>query len=237
MNNGCDPRFELSFTAVTTLPKAVLLDMDGTLVDTEPLWWQAADETATRLGYVLESSSTADVVGRPVSHTAGYLACVTGTAQPVEELAGELEARFLVLVRNHTTVLPGARSLLALLQESRIPAALVSASPRSVVDVVLDVLGRRLFATSVAAGETPRTKPFPDPYLAAARALGLAAIDCLAVEDSPTGIASAEAAGVPVIVVPSPTTAEDGPGRTRVRSLEEADLALLAKACRAGSKT
>ena len=215
---------------MTTLPAAVLLDMDGTLVDTEPLWWTAAEATAQALGRPINEGDSSDVFGRPVSYTADYLIRVSSSNRSTNDVAGELEQRFLTLVSGHLRLLPGAEALLVLLHEQQIPVALVSASPRSVVDAVLQVLGRHRFAVSIAAGETAFPKPAPDPYLAALAALGCAPAECLAVEDSPTGIASATAAGLAVVMVPSPLASADGPRRTRVGSLAELDLAGLSRA-------
>lgn len=131
-----------------------------------------------------------------------------------------LEARFLTAVQRETVPLPGAVELLDLLQESGIPTALVSASSRSVTDAVLKTLGADRFGTTVAEGETPRTKPAADPYLTAARILGVDPAACLAVEDSPTGVAAAETAGCRVLAVPSYTSIEPGPRRTVRRGLE-----------------
>ncbi|MFD0349599.1 HAD family hydrolase [Kitasatospora aburaviensis] len=124
----------------------------------------------------------------------------------------------------------GALALLAELRDARVPTALVSASPRRVVDMVLGTIGRDWFAVTLAAEDTPRTKPAPDPYLAAAEHLGLDPAACVAVEDTPTGVASATAAGCAVLAVPSSDVAiPDGSRITLLDSLERADLALLGK--------
>ncbi|MFE1886720.1 HAD family hydrolase, partial [Streptomyces diastatochromogenes] len=130
-----------------------------------------------------------DVLGRSTADTARHLHRLTG-ADP-RELAADLDARFLEAVQREATPLPGALELLDVLQESDLPMALVSASARPVVDAALKVLGADRFRTTLAEGETPRTKPAADPYLAAARALGVDPTACLAVEDSPAGVAAA----------------------------------------------
>ncbi|MFG2603614.1 HAD-IA family hydrolase [Streptomyces sp. NPDC048514] len=181
-------------------PDAVLLDMDGTLVDTESLWLRTVRETAPAIG----TDDLASVLGRSTADTAAFLHPLTGTGPGA--LAAELESRFLDAVRREAGPLPGALELLDLLGEAGLATALVSASARPVVDAVLKTLaaqGAPAFGTTVAAGETRRTKPAADPYLAAARALGADPAACLAVEDSPTGVAAAEAAGCRVLAVPS----------------------------------
>ncbi|MGW2487413.1 HAD-IA family hydrolase [Streptomyces sp. NPDC001606] len=192
-----------------TALEAVLLDMDGTLVDTERLWWEAVEETA---GRPLTEDDQPDVLGRPVEHTAAWLAESTG--RPAAVLAAELHHAFAERVRTGVVPRPGALELLTGLAAAAVPAALVTASPRVVADVVLDVLGRHRFAASVTADDTDRTKPAPDPYLAACEALGVDPAACVAVEDTETGVASAEAAGCAVLAVPSLAPIGAAPGRT-----------------------
>ncbi|MDF3291678.1 HAD family hydrolase [Streptomyces silvisoli] len=206
---------------------AVLFDMDGTLVDTEDVWWQAVADTASDLGYRLSGRDLPDVLGRPVEHTADHLLRVTGTDRERAALAAELDGRFAELVGSDIRPRPGALALLDALRAQRLTTALVSASPRRVVDMVLRVLGRDRFAVTVSADDTPRTKPAPDPYLAAARQLGVDPAHCVAVEDTPTGVASAEAAGCQVLAVPSAVPIPEAPGRTVLPSLEGAGPELL----------
>jgi HAD superfamily hydrolase (TIGR01509 family) len=203
----------------------VLFDMDGTLVDTEDLWWRAADRVAALAGHRLADADVPDVLGRPVEHTAAYLHRLTGASESV--LAADLHARFATLVAGHLVPRPGAVELLARVAAAGLATALVSASPRAVVDLVLEALAGHRFTVSVAAGETPRGKPFPDPYLAAVRALGLCVGACVAVEDTPVGVASAEAAGLQVLAVPSATPIQPAPGRLVRASLVGVDLADL----------
>ncbi|MFJ3790837.1 HAD family hydrolase [Kitasatospora sp. NPDC090091] len=217
-------------SAVPALPAAVLFDMDGTLVDTEHLWWQAAAELADELHRPLTESDAPEVLGQAVEHTAAHLHRVSGTALSEAELAARLGDSFAGKVAAETVPRPGALALLAELRDARVPTALVSASPRRVVDMVLGTIGRDWFAVTLAAEDTPRTKPAPDPYLAAAERLGLDPAACVAVEDTPTGVASATAAGCAVLAVPSSDVAiPDGSRITLLDSLERADLALLGK--------
>ncbi|MFD3454913.1 HAD-IA family hydrolase [Streptomyces sp. NPDC058691] len=207
--------------------KAVLFDMDGTLVDTEELWWEAVEQVAAGLGHVLGDADVTEVLGRAVEHTAAHLVSTTGTATRADELAAVLHREFASRVRGRTVPRPGAIELLDELARHAVPIALVSASPREVVDIVLDVLGRDRFAVSFTADDTERTKPAPDPYLAAARALGADPASCVAVEDTPTGVASAEAAGCRVLAVPSMAPIAPGPGRMVLGSLERAGVTML----------
>ncbi|QHA03535.1 HAD-IA family hydrolase [Streptomyces broussonetiae] len=194
--------------------QAVLFDMDGTLVDTERLWWEAVEQVA---GRPLTETDQPDVLGRPVEHTAAWLAADTGRTAP--DLAADLHREFAARVRTGIVPRPGALELLDALAAAGVPTALVTASPRAVADVVLDALGAHRFAASVTADDTARTKPAPDPYLAACRALGVEAAGCVAVEDTETGVASAEAAGCAVLAVPSLAPIGAAPGRTVRESL------------------
>ncbi|RMB86841.1 hydrolase [Streptomyces shenzhenensis] len=189
--------------------QAVLFDMDGTLVDTERLWWEAVEQVA---GRPLTAADQPEVLGRAVEDTAGWLAAAGG--RPPAELAGALQREFTARVRTGIVPRPGALDLLDALGRAGVPTALVTASPRAVADIVLDALGPGRFAASVTADDTGRTKPAPDPYLTACRALGVDPAACVAVEDTDTGVASAEAAGCAVLAVPSLAPIEAAPGRT-----------------------
>ncbi|MEU2429917.1 HAD family phosphatase [Streptomyces sp. NPDC007861] len=195
--------------------------MDGTLTDTETLWWHTAQEVADGLGHLLSDADTSEVVGRCVQDTAAHLRRVSGTERPLDTVVAELETRFLAAVQEETVVLPGARELLDALRDMGIPAALVTASPRPVVESVLKLLGAESFQVTVVADDTDRTKPHPEPYLVAARALGVDPAGRLAVEDSPAGIAAAQAAGCRVAVVPSILPVGAAPGRRVLTGLQE----------------
>jgi len=205
---------------VTTHPQlplqAVLFDMDGTLVDTERLWWEAVEHVA---GRALTEADQPEVLGRPVEHTAEWLGASPGAGASVADIADALHQEFARRVRTGIVPRPGALDLLDALAREGVPTALVTASPRAVADTVLEALGASRFAVSVTADDTDRTKPAPDPYLAACRALGVDPTACVAVEDTQTGVSSAEAAGCAVLAVPSLAPIDAAPGRTVLASL------------------
>lgn len=212
--------------------KAVLFDMDGTLVDTEDLWWEAVEHVAATRGYEVSDADLPDVLGRPVAHVAAVLRRATGSS--LASLAADLHREFATRVSGRIVVRPGAVGLLDRLPSHGIAIGLVSASPRSIVDTVLRTLGADRFAVTVTADDTEHTKPAPDPYLLAARVLGVPPEACVAVEDSPAGVRSAERAGCPVLAVPSVTPIPPAPGRTVIDSLEQADIPLLQALARTG---
>ncbi|MFE9258700.1 HAD family hydrolase [Streptomyces sp. NPDC006879] len=214
-------------TADGSALQAVLLDMDGTLVDTEGFWWDAEVEVFAALGHPLDESWRDVVVGGPMTRSAGYLIQATGAEITLAELTVLLNESFVDRISRGVPLMPGAERLLAELARHNVPTALVSASHREIIDRVLRSLGPERFALSIAGDEVGRTKPHPDPYLLAAKGLGAHPSRCAVIEDTATGVAAAEAAGCRVVAVPSVTGILPAPGRTVVGSLEDVDLTFL----------
>lgn len=185
-------------------PAAVLFDMDGTLVDSEPVWDEALKELARWLGGSLSPEARLRTVGTDVAVSVDIVHADVGRpdADPVlsgKKLIAEAGTRFAAgLVWR-----PGARELVDAVRAAGIPVALVTNTERSLVRLALGPLVEELFDVSVCGDEVPRSKPAPDPYEKAARLLGVEPAAALAIEDSPTGAASAQAAGCPVLVVPA----------------------------------
>ncbi|MFI1591790.1 HAD family hydrolase [Streptomyces halstedii] len=217
----------LTRTAEGSALQAVLLDMDGTLVDTEGFWWDVEVEVFADLGHRLDAAWRDVVVGGPMTRSAGYLIEATGAVIDLEELTVLLNDRFEKRIGRGVPLMPGAARLLAELAAHGVPTALVSASHRRIIDRVLDSVGHHHFALTVAGDEVARTKPHPEPYLAAAAGFGAEPGRCAVIEDTATGVASAEAAGCRVVAVPSVADIAPAPGRAVVPSLEHVDLAFL----------
>ncbi|MEV4685868.1 HAD family hydrolase [Streptomyces kurssanovii] len=217
----------LTRSAEAAALQAVFLDMDGTLVDTEGFWWDAEVEVFADLGHRLDEAWRDVVVGGPMTRSAGYLIEATGADIGLAELTVLLNDKFEERISRGVPLMPGAARLLAELAAHNVPTALVSASHRRIIDRVLASLGPQHFALSVAGDEVPRTKPHPDPYLLAAQGLGAEPARCAVVEDTATGVASAEAAGCRVVAVPSVAPIQPAGGRVVVRSLEEVDVVFL----------
>jgi HAD superfamily hydrolase (TIGR01509 family) len=214
-------------TAEGSALQAVLLDMDGTLVDTEGFWWDVEVEIFAGLGHALDDSWRHVVVGGPMTRSAGFLIEATGADITFAELSVLLNDGFEDRIGRTLPLMPGAARLLAELSAHEIPTALVSASHRRIIDRVLASLGPQHFSLSIAGDEVERTKPYPDPYLIAAARLGVDPARCAVVEDTATGVAAAEAAGCHVVAVPSLAPIAPGARRTVVTSLEEVDLPFL----------
>ncbi|MEU4795671.1 HAD family phosphatase [Streptomyces sp. NPDC023327] len=214
-------------TAEGSALQAVLLDMDGTLVDTEGFWWDAEVEVFKQLGHTLDEAWRDVVVGGPMTRSAGFLIDSTGADISLAELTVLLNDGFEERISRSLPLMPGAARLLAELAAHEVPTALVSASHRRIIDRVLESIGAHHFELTVAGDEVARTKPHPDPYLLAAAGLGAHPARCAVVEDTATGVAAAEAAGCRVVAVPSVAPIPAVAGRTVVSSLEDVNLPFL----------
>lgn len=204
--------------------QAVLFDMDGTVVDSEPLWADAMRLIATDLGGTLTEEALARTTGLSVPASVDLMLAELGSDLPHHEATEQLLGRTAEVFAAELMWQPGAQELVDALRAAGVTTALVTNSPRVVVDVAMDRLGAHRFDLAVCGDEVTAHKPDPEPYLAAMRLLGQPAENCLAVEDSPSGTAAAVAAGIPVLVVPSEVPVPDGPGRIFAASLLEATV-------------
>lgn len=188
--------------STVALPAAVLWDMDGTLVDTEPYWIETEQELAHRHGATWTHDDAMALVGSDLMDSGVYIRERMGLDLSPREIVELLLDGVVRKVAREVPWRAGARELLSALGETGVPCALVTMSWRRFVEPVLEQLPAGSFAHVVTGDEVPRGKPHPDPYLRAATLLGLDPRACVAIEDSPTGAASAAAAGCPVLVVP-----------------------------------
>jgi HAD superfamily hydrolase (TIGR01509 family) len=213
------------------LLRAVLFDMDGLLVDSEPLWFEAECAVMATMGGSWTRADQLELTGGSLEHSVGYMR--SRALRPAEPaLVGRwlLGTMASLIAERGVPLMPGAAGLLAELAAAGIPMALVTSAQRPIMDAVI-ASASLAFGTTVCAEDVSHGKPAPDPYLRAAALLGQPPAGCVALEDSPRGIAAAEAAGCPVIAVPSvPLPAALGtarPGRAIVASLQEVDLARI----------
>ena len=212
------------------MPAAVLWDMDGTLVDTEPYWIECERELVARYGHEWSDDDAHALVGNPLLVSAEIVRERGHVPLPAETIVDVLLDGVVARVREHVPFRPGARELLEGLVAAGVPCALVTMSYRRFTDAVVEALPPGAFAAVVAGDEVTRGKPHPEPYLTAAARLGVPPEACVAIEDSPTGVASAVAAGVPTLAVEHLVPVSPGPLRTIVRTLEgwaPADLGAL----------
>jgi HAD superfamily hydrolase (TIGR01509 family) len=201
------------------LPAGVLWDMDGTLVDTEPYWMDREYALAEKYGGRWSDEDCLAVVGGDLIDSATYMRDHMGIDRTPLQIIEELLDGVVEMVEREVPWRPGARELLAELRELEVPCALVTMSWRRFADPVLLALPEESFDAVVCGDEVSRGKPHPEPYLRAAELLGLAAEETIAIEDSPTGALSAEAAGCQVLVVPSHVTVPGGDRRVLRDSL------------------
>jgi HAD superfamily hydrolase (TIGR01509 family) len=208
---------------ITTIG-AVLFDMDGTIVDTEPLWYEAEVRLVAGYGGELGPDHAARLLGKPIEYSAAYLREVGGIDLDAATLGDQLNTQMVKLLSEGVTWRPGARELLDALVAAGVRRGLVSASHRQIIDAVLTNIAETRFEVIVGHDDVTSTKPDPEPYLLAARHLGLDPADCVVFEDSATGVASAVAAGCRVVLVPGRIPVDPGPGVTVIRSLADVRL-------------
>ncbi len=214
------------------LPQAVLFDMDGTLVDTEPMWVATEAEVAASFGHTWTAEDQRYCLGASATTVAAYIAERTGTRTPQGEIIDMMYAAVARRMAEGPALRPGAKELLAELDALGVPMALVTSTYRSLLGAALGGIGDHYFTVTVAGDEVAHTKPHPEPYLKAARLLGADPRRCVAVEDSPTGAASAQAAGCTVVAVPHAAPVPEAERRYVISSLEEIDAAWLGRVAR-----
>lgn len=195
--------------------EAIFFDMDGLFLDSEPLWHLSQTQMMNSLGYDWQDSDQIHCLGGPLSRVADYMSECLGGTQSRESLLEMVITDMSQRLTQKPPFMPGALELSKILKSAEIRHALVSASPRVLVDAVLDGFPDNHFEFSVAAGDIERTKPYPDPYLHAAKLAGVNIEHCLIFEDSMTGITSALASGAFVVAVPHYIQVEPT-GRLRV---------------------
>ncbi|GAA1193393.1 HAD family hydrolase [Prauserella alba] len=217
-------------------PAAVLWDMDGTLVDSEKLWDVVLAEGAQRLGGELTAAERTALVGSNMAATSRRLLELAGLAvtdEAADEVADWMRGRTAELFSGALPWRPGAREALETLRAAGVPCALVTSTERGLTELALNTIGREFFAATVCGDEVDgKNKPHPEPYLRAARLLGVDPVACVAVEDSPVGATSAEEAGCAVLVVEADVPVERSPGRTFRPSLVGVDTGALSRLIR-----
>ena len=195
--------------------------MDGLLIDTEPAWRAAESAVFAGLGIALSDSDLLDSTGQPIEELIPAWRLrkppASGLTDPEltdpeltdAEVADRITDQVIAHVMAEGQPMPGVTAAIALFGRYGLPLAIASSSPRRLIDAVCVRLGLDGIEVRCSAADEALGKPAPDVYLTAARRLGVAAANCLAMEDSPAGIASAKSAGMRCVAVPDPLLAGD----------------------------
>ena len=200
---------------------AIFFDMDGLMVDSEPQWFVSEIEVTKPFGYTWLEEDQVACLGGPLTRVGQYMFEKCGQVQSPHFFTQELIRVQAEKMRGNTPTMPGAVELVKDLQAHGVKTALVSASPRNIVDAVLDNLGHDLFPFSISSDDVSVTKPNPECYLKAA-ALGQSQIsNCLIFEDSLTGMNAAISSGARLIAVPHLVSIEESPTVRVIKSLEQ----------------
>jgi HAD superfamily hydrolase (TIGR01509 family) len=215
-----------------TLPiRAVLFDMDGVLVDSEPIWYAVEGSLVERLGGTWGREHQAKCIGGTVDATCRYIVELTGTSWSVAQVQEAVMADMVASLSSDLSVHEGALELVDAVRARGALTALVTSSFRPIVDPVVAMLGTHRFDVVITGDEVARGKPDPEPYATACRRLRVRPEDAVVVEDALNGVLSAEAAGCAVVVVPSVAPVEPAPGRSVVDRVSTIDPDWLLSLC------
>jgi HAD superfamily hydrolase (TIGR01509 family) len=213
--------------APPVLPAAVLFDLDGTLIDSEDLWWEAECLTVAGWGGTWTREDQAHCLGGPLERVTTYMADRTGADVGAAVIGSRILDTMEGLLRSgNLDWRPGALELLVECRDRGVRTALVSNSHRRLLDAVADAVAHHpgipdpAFDATVAGDEVDEGKPHPEPYLSAAKALRVDIADCVVIEDSPTGVASGQASGAFVLAVPHLVAVPEAPRRVVLHTLD-----------------
>ena len=207
--------------------EAIFFDMDGLMVDSEPEWFLSEVEVTKPFGYTWLEVDQIACLGGPLSKVGQYMFDKCGQQNSPEYFTQTLIDSQVARMRGNTPTMPGAVKLVRELQSHGVKTALVSASPRNIVDAVLDNLGHDLFPFSISSDDVVKTKPDPEAYLKAADMSGTNISNCLVFEDSITGMSAAIASGAYLIAVPHLVSIEQSPRVRVINSLEQLSFSKL----------
>ena len=207
--------------------EAVFFDMDGLMVDSEPEWFLSEIEVTRPFGYTWLELDQIACLGGPLSKVGQYMFEKCAQQKSPEYFTQTLIDTQVARMRGNTPTMPGAVELVRELQSHGVKTALVSASPRNIVDAVLDNLGHDLFPFSISADDVTQTKPDPESYLKAAEMSESEISNCLIFEDSITGMNAAIASGAYLIGVPHLVSIEESARVRVIKSLQQLSYSKL----------
>jgi HAD superfamily hydrolase (TIGR01509 family) len=202
----------------------VFFDMDGLMVDSEPQWLISETQLTGEYGYAWTSQDQVACLGGPLTRVGEYMYEKCKRAQSPEFFTKKIIEIQSQRMQEHTPLMPGALELVRDLQENGVKTGLVSASPRIIVDAVLDQIGRDLFPFSITSDDVVNTKPHPDAYIKAASISDSDISNCLIFEDSLTGVQAAVNSGAWLIAVPHLVVVEESARVRSITSLRQLDF-------------
>jgi len=206
---------------------AILFDMDGTLIDSEPLWLQAEIEVMAAVGCKWDGQDQINCLGGPLERTEKYMQERSNHIKPYGYFGEQLFAVMEEKLTNNLELIPNALELLEQCKDANIKVALVTASSRRLMQAALKWFPESTFLAAVSRDDVEVTKPDPAPYLLAAKLMGVDIKNCLVFEDSITGAQSGLRSGAQVIGIPHLIQMPDDPNLRVVKSLSDIDLAKL----------
>ncbi len=176
--------------------------MDGTLVDSEPTWLESEIELMERFGYLWTAKDQAFCLGGPLSRVGDYMNQLAGNTKDGDYFVTELVNLMVNRMENEARLMNGALKILSFVRDQGARTALVSASPRKLVDAVLKSIAPVSFELTISSDDVKVPKPSPESYIKAAAHFGVNPENCLVLEDSLTGVQSAVESGAYVIALP-----------------------------------
>ena len=211
--------------------RAAIFDLDGVLVDSEPLYADALNRVMVKEGVEpLTEAESRSLIGTTVEATWNAIKEMRSLTKPFEYYVGIYSPTLIEIFREGLELQPGAMAAVQAVRDRGLPLGLATSSRRAWVDVKLEVAGvTGIFDAVVTGDEVQQGKPSPEIYLSVARLLGIAPSECLAIEDSPSGVASAAAAGMYTVAVRTESTAglDISHANAVIDSLEQFDTSLL----------
>ncbi len=213
---------------ISPLPAAVLFDLDGTLIDTEPMWSRAQRDLLQEGGAEWSPKFTNNLVGVSLLEGANYLREVGNLRSSPEEIVETMvQSVSAALATEEVRWRQGIKKLIRMLNTLNVPSALVTSSYRPIADAAAAAAPLGTFAAIVAGDEVTEPKPHPEAYLRAAELLQVPIRSALIIEDSPVGVASGLASGGITVAIPHEVEVEPHSELSRLRSAAEIDLSLL----------
>ena len=203
---------------------AILFDMDGTLIDSEPLWLKAEIEVMAEVGCHWDEQDQINCLGGPAERTERYMQERSQNIKPYGYFMNRLHEVMRARITNELDLIPNALSLLKECKDAGIKTALVTASSRDLMTIVLKRFPPGTFDVVVSGDDVEKSKPDPAPYLLAARQLSVDISKCLVLEDSLTGVQSGLSSGAKVIGIPHLVQMSEHPNLRVISSLDEITL-------------